>query len=147
MKKYLIAIALIFSSATHAIAAETAFEITNGWVKPSMPGKNLTAAFFELKNNSTKVRELRAARSSIGVAELHNTVEENGVMKMRHMDLVELPAGETTLFKPKAKHIMLMKLPAPLKEGDEVVLTLEFDGNEKMDITLPVKAAPVARVF
>ena len=141
MKKYLIAIALLFFSATQTIAAGTNFEAVNGWVKPSMPGKNLTAAFFDLKNNSEKARVLRSVQSSLGVAEMHNTIEENGVMKMRHMDSVELPAGETVSFKPKAKHIMLVELPKPLKEGDEVTLTLQFDGDETLSVTMPVAAA------
>ncbi|MDX1974551.1 MAG: copper chaperone PCu(A)C [Rickettsiales bacterium] len=138
MKKSLIALALLLTSTSLAHAAD--IEISNGWVKPSMPGKNLTAAFFDLKNNSGKTKVLRSVQASEGVAEIHNTIEENGVMKMRHMDSVELPAGGSVSFKPRAKHIMLMELPQPLKEGDKVLLTLQFDGNESEKITLPVMA-------
>lgn len=138
MKHLVITIALLIASINPVLAEDAIFEVSKGWVKPTMPGKDLTAAFFELKNNTEKDSKLVAVESSIGTAEMHNTIEEYGVFKMRHMDFVELPANQTTVFRPRAKHIMLMNLPRKLKSGEEVTLVLHFENKSKLEVIFPV---------
>jgi copper(I)-binding protein len=142
MKKFALALVLCLFAIPNAKACDTTFEIRNAWVKPTMEGKNITAAFLDLKNTSDKPRKLTAVSSPAGVAEMHNTIMDNGVMKMRQMEFVEIPAGKTVNFKPKAMHIMLVDLKKPLKEGDKVKLSFYFDNDETANITLPVSAAP-----
>jgi hypothetical protein len=40
-------------------------------------------------------------------------------MKMRQVDAIDLPAGQTVELKPGGYHLMLMGLKAPLKDGDK----------------------------
>jgi copper(I)-binding protein len=61
----------------------------------------------------------------------------NGMMRMRKLDRVALPVGKTELTGDL--HIMLIDLKAPLKEGDQVALTLEFENSAKQTVTVPVK--------
>lgn len=108
-----------------------------------MAGKNLTAAFFDIKNTGDKAIKLREVSMPNGIAEIHNTVEENGVSKMRQVESVEIPAGQTINFKPRALHIMLTNLKKPLNEGEKVKLSLHFDNDETMNLTIPVSAKVV----
>ena len=57
-------------------------------------------------------------------AELHNTTMEEGVMKMRPVGRIELPAGKPVKLAPGGLHVMLIDLKQPLKPGDKVPLTL-----------------------
>ena len=61
------------------------------------------------------------------MAGLHETRQVDGVMKMQHVDGIDIPANGTLEMKPGGYHIMLMGLNAPLKEGDEIDLTLTFE--------------------
>jgi copper(I)-binding protein len=60
-------------------------------------------------------------------AELHQSVEENGVARMLPVDSLEIPAGGSVELKPGGYHIMLMGLKAPLKKGDVLMLQLKFE--------------------
>jgi len=141
MKQLLIAAIILFS--VHAVASDLTFEVSNAWAKPTIAGKNLTAAFFDLKNTGDKPIKLEGVSIQNGIAEIHNTIEENGISKMRQMDFVEIPAGQTINFKPRAMHIMLTNLKNPINEGDKVKLSLHFNNDEAMNITIPVSAKVV----
>lgn len=143
MKKILIALAFLAYTTNQALACDLTFEVTNAWAKPTIAGKNLTAAFFDLKNTGDKPIKLEQVSMPNGIAEIHNTVEENGVSKMRQMEFVEIPAGQTINFKPRAMHIMLTNIKKPLNEGEKVKLSLHFDNDETITITIPVSAKVV----
>ena len=65
-----------------------------------------------------------AETAAAGVTELHFMRMEDGVMRMRSLPSVELPAGETVQFKPGGLHVMLFELKQPLKAGEELDLVL-----------------------
>ncbi len=99
-----------------------------------------SAAFFVLHNDSHDARRLvRVDSSAAKTVELHNHINDNGVMKMRPVKDIEIPAmGEATL-KPGSYHVMLIDLKAPLKEGGSVPLTLVFDDGSVQKIDAPVR--------
>ena len=82
---------------------------------------------------------LVAARSPVSeVVELHTHREENGVMRMRQVEKIELPAGETITLKPGGLHVMLIGLKQPLELDTEIPVSLVFaDGSEK-SVMMPV---------
>ena len=60
-----------------------------------------------------------------GTAELHQTINENGVLRMRPVsDGMALPPGHAVTFAPGGLHVMLMDLKRPLTQGDVFPLTL-----------------------
>ena len=59
-------------------------------------------------------------------AVLHESKDQNGVMKMIMLDQLEIPAGTTVDILPGHLHIMLTGMKAPLKLGNHVALDLEF---------------------
>jgi periplasmic copper chaperone A len=65
--------------------------------------------------------------------------QENGMMMMRAVDSLPLPAGHAVSLG-SGDHLMLLGLKHPLKPGDNVPLklTIEFAGKRKQ--TIDVKA-------
>ena len=59
-------------------------------------------------------------------------------MKMEHVDGIDIPAHGTLLMKPGGYHIMLMGLTQPLKEGEEIELTLIFEKAGEVKVTAKV---------
>ena len=102
------------------------------------PAKN-GAAFLTVKNAGAEADRLIAAKSPVADrVELHTHLHENGVMKMRQVDAIDVPAsGEATL-EPGGNHVMLMGLKAPLKEGETFPLTLVFEkaGEVTVDVMI-----------
>ena len=75
-----------------------------------------------------------------GITEIHEMKMDGGVMKMRAISRLDLPAGKPVKLAPGGYHVMLMDLKQPLKKGDLVPLTLKFEGKDKAVETVEIKA-------
>ena len=114
------------------------FVIQNAWIQEMPPARRLTAAYLTIENLSGKDNALLAAKADVaGAVELHRAEMNNGMMRMRKLDRIALPAGKTDLTGDL--HIMLIDLKTPLKEGDQVALTLEFENGVRQTVLAPVK--------
>lgn len=98
------------------------------------------AVYFTVLNGlDSDVQLVSASSPAAHVVETHETVAENGVMKMIPLpEGYTVPAGEALALKPGGKHIMLIDLVEPLAPGDTVNLTVNFDNGESMELTVPV---------
>ena len=100
------------------------------------------AAYLSIHNPTSRPDRLIGARTDVAKhAKLHTHLHENGVMKMRPIDGVEVPAHGRAELKPGGDHLMLMGLSAPLKMGDNFSVTLVFE--EAGEISVMVKIGPV----
>ncbi len=94
----------------------------------AMPTAKTGAVYMTLMNQAAAADRLVAVTTGAATsAMLHQSVEENGVAKMLHVDSLEIPAGGSVEFKPGGYHIMLMGLKAPLKKGGMLMLQLKFE--------------------
>jgi protein SCO1/2 len=88
-----------------------------------------------------KTRKLVSASSPVTpVVEVHEMAMQDGVMRMRQVPALALPAGKTVELRPGGYHVMLLDLKQQVKEGDTVPLTLVFEGQDGKRETLEVKA-------
>lgn len=102
------------------------------------PARN-GAAFLTVKNAGVEADRLVGAKAPVADrVELHTHLHENGVMKMRQIEAVEVPAGGEAALQPGGDHVMLMGLKAPLKEGESFPLTLVFEkaGEVTVDVMI-----------
>ncbi|WP_421240775.1 copper chaperone PCu(A)C [Aeromonas enteropelogenes] len=114
-------------------------EAVDGYVRLLPPGTPNTAAFMVLKNDADQAVKLVAASSpAAGRAELHNHLHENGVMKMRQVESIEIPAKGEVVLKPGSLHIMLFEI-GTLSEQTPMPLTLTLDDGQQLALSLPVK--------
>jgi copper(I)-binding protein len=72
--------------------------------------------------------------------EIHSMSHENGMMKMRALDVFPLKARQEVALGSDGNHIMLIGLKKPLKEGDSVKLTLTLLFADKYKEKIEVKA-------
>ena len=115
--------------------------VSDGYVRATPPMGPNTAAFMVLTNEGTTARQLLAVRSAAAdKAELHTVLNQDGVMQMRQLEQgISLPAGASVVLQPGGMHIMLLGVNAPLTDGDEVSLELEWADGEHQSVMLPVK--------
>ena len=136
MKHLALALAL-FGVATLAQADVT---VSDPWVRGTVPAQRATGAFMRLQADQD-LRLVAASSPVAGVAEIHEMVMQDNVMKMRRVDGIALGKGKPLELKPGGYHVMLMDLKQPLKAGEQVPLTLTFEGAAKgKTITKQVQA-------
>jgi len=97
---------------------------------PSLAGVANGAAYLRGIQNKGRQpdRLLRASSPAAARVELHRMALDGGVMRMREVPAIELPAEKTTLLRHGGEyHLMLIDLKQPLKDGDRFDLTLNFE--------------------
>lgn len=105
----------------------------------AMSGVN-SAAFMVLKNNGKVDDRLVSAKSDVAQAvEIHLSEMKDGVMSMRQVDGVEIPAGGQAELKPGGYHIMLIGIKQNLNLGDVVPLQLTFENAGTVSVLAEVR--------
>ena len=118
-------------------SVEGGVEISSIYVQPPFPGRDVAAGFFSLTNNGEDDRLVSVSSSISENVEIHNHIEEDGVMKMRRIDGVDLPSGETVNFRPGSYHIMMFGANIP-EGAEEVSVTLNYENAEPVTMMVPV---------
>lgn len=104
------------------------------------PAQPNTAAFMVLENAGEQDLALvRAESEASRVVELHDHLMIDGMMRMREVERIDLPAGARIELKPGGLHVMLIGLPAPLQQGQKVPITLVFDDDSRVEIHARVR--------
>jgi copper(I)-binding protein len=116
-------------------------EISDIWARPSLGKQKNSAIYMNMLNKGSEEDQLIKAETDIaGKTVFHQSGEEDGVMKMIHVDQVSVPKNLTVQFKPKGLHVMLINLKQNLKEGDKFTLGLTFEKAGYTEIEVPVRA-------
>lgn len=142
MKSYLIMSLIALSSLSSQAMATVAddIKVEQAYVRAVPPNQPISAAFMVIENTDMNDHQLRAASSPAAqVVELHTHTQENGMMKMRQVPEINLPAGAQAILKPGGLHIMLINLTAPLSTDHKVPLTLQFEDGSQKQLELPVQ--------
>lgn len=124
-------------------AAKPAKNITveHCWVR-LLPSHLPSAGYFVIHNNNDEAVELLAAATpSYDEVMLHETVEEDGMAKMKMADSLSVPAQDSLSFKPGGLHAMFEQPTAALKVGDTMQMELLFDHAQKLRIECKVNPA------
>lgn len=109
------------------------------WARPAAAGAN-SAVYFTLDNPSTQDDTLlRAISEAAADVEIHQVSMEDDIMRMTPVDTVAIPAGGQVEFNPGGLHVMLVDLHQPLVEGQQILVTLEFENAGLVEIQAVVE--------
>ncbi|MDO6513645.1 MULTISPECIES: copper chaperone PCu(A)C [unclassified Neptuniibacter] len=123
-----------------AIHASADVTIENPYARAVPPGQMNSASFMVIHNTDSKAVSLLSASSSVAeTVELHNHINEDGIMKMRQVDQIKLPAEGKVSLQPGGYHVMLIGLKQDLVEGTEIDMTLTFSDGSNQQLMLPVQ--------
>ncbi|MGE8362983.1 copper chaperone PCu(A)C [Pseudomonas sp.] len=120
--------------------------IEHPWSRAMPPVAPTAAAYFVVHNKGQGADRLLSVQTPVaGKAELHEHVHADGVMKMQHVQTVDIPAGGEVKFEPMGYHVMLFNLKQQAKDGERFPLTLTFEKAGKVDVEVAVQSdAPAA---
>lgn len=135
-----VALSLLAGCSAHeSTPAEQASEvtITDQWAK-SAPDGSMTSVFGTVHNNgSSEARIVSATSPSARSVELHE-VTAGGLMRPKEGGVV-IPANGDHKLSPGGDHVMLMGLTAPLRPGQDVVITLAFQDGSTKPLTAQIR--------
>lgn len=118
--------------------------VRNAWVRGTTPTQKASGAFMSIV--SSEAASLISATSPIaGRVELHEMQTDGGMMRMRRVDKIDLPARKVVDLGPSGYHVMLMDLRQRLVEGAAVPVTLIVttpDGR-RSEVSVSVTVAPI----
>lgn len=114
--------------------------VSQAWSRATPGGVHTGGAYLQITASEAAGDNLVDARSDAAErVELHNHIHEDGVMKMRRVEAIEIPAGKTVALAPGGYHLMLMNLKQPLRAGDKLDLTLVFEKAGEVEVTATVE--------
>jgi copper(I)-binding protein len=142
LKIVVLGFAALLPLAAHAHdATSKGVTVTHPWARATPGGATVGAAFLEIRTDKNTSDRLIGVSSPVASrAEVHSSSMEGGVMKMRHLKEIDLKPGESHVLKPMGEHIMLFNLKHPLKEGDLVDLTLNFEKAGPIAVKAPIES-------
>ncbi len=116
--------------------------ISQAWGRATPNGAKIGGGYLTIENRGGAPDKLIGVSGDIaGKIEVHEMAMNDGVMKMRPLDKgLAIEPGKTVKLAPGGYHLMMMDLKNPLKQGDRVPVTLEFEKAGKVQVTLDVQA-------
>lgn len=133
---------VLLATAGLAGAAQAQVQVQGAWVRGMVAEQRATGAYLRI-TSQTPAKLVGVKTPAAGTVEIHQTKMEGGVMRMRRVEAIDLPAGEPVELKPGGYHVMLMQVARPLKEGETVPLTLIIESKngrqEEVLVQAPVK--------
>ena len=145
MIKLFLAATILLTTSLAAIAHEEKSEtlsISHPWSRATAPSQKVGAVFMEISTrNGAPDRLIGGSSPDAERVEIHNHVMDGGMMRMRRIDGVDIPAEGSVELAPGGYHVMLLGLTAPLFEETVIPLTLVFEKAGAVEIEAVVEAA------
>ncbi len=113
--------------------------VSDAWVRTPPLADQPSAAYLVIQNNGATDKLLSVTSDVAQMIELHQSTESGGMMSMSPVPNIPIPANGKVELKPGGFHMMLMNLTRPLKTGDRVQFTLNFETAGKILVTADVR--------
>ncbi len=120
-------------------------EVSEAWSPETPPGASVGAGYMTIRNGTGTDDVVTAMESPVaGSVEAHTMTMDDGMMRMRKVENLEVPAGGTVVLEPGEMHLMLIDLKHPLVAGSRYPLTLTFKvaGKVQADVEVRGSGAP-----
>ena len=69
-------------------------EVFDAWARATMPGQKVAGVYMQLRSD-VQARLVGVRSDAARTAEVHQMSHEGGVMRMRRLESLDLPAGKT----------------------------------------------------
>ena len=113
--------------------------ISEAWARETPPGKSMTAAYGRLQNFGDQALLVTGVSAEVAAhSSLHETRIERDRTTMRPVSNLTIAPGEEVELAPGGMHVMLMKLDAPLVEGESIDICFKLENNEDMCSAFPI---------
>ena len=115
--------------------------ISQAWSRATPNGAKIAGGYLTIENRGAAPDRLIGGSGDIaGKVEVHEMSMNNGVMTMRPLDKgLAIEPGKTVKLAPGGYHLMMFDLKGPLKQGEKVPVTLQFEKAGNVNLSLDVQ--------
>jgi copper(I)-binding protein len=137
-------IVLLAAFAASAVLAHNhekgAIQVHHPWSRATPPGATVAAGYMEIRNRGKEPdRLLGATTPAAQRVELHISVQDGDVARMRQVKSYEIAPRERYVLRPGGAHLMLVDIAQPLKKGERVKMKLRFERAGELEVELEVQ--------
>ena len=117
-------------------------QVRHPWSRATPPGAVTAAGYMEIRNSGRETDRLTGASTPAAErVELHITVREGDVVRMREVPYLEVPARQRLALRPGGPHFMIVGLKKPFERGERVPLNLRFERAGELQVLIEVQAS------
>ena len=139
MKKISILFAVLLAATASAQDPKVGtISIGHPWARATPGAVKNSAAFMVFDNKGSADKLIGVTGDIAKDIQIHSMITEAGVMKMREIKSLDIPANGKAELKPGGFHVMLIGLKDGLKEGATLPLKLTFE--KAGEVTVQVTA-------
>jgi copper(I)-binding protein len=132
MKRLVLCLVLFIGACSSDTAPLTISDVV---IRKPVPGMQMSAGYFNMTNHTSETVVITTVTSpQFDSVEMHETVIEDSVARMRGLGDLVLAPGSSVEFQPGGKHLMLMR---PIEDLTSV--TLDFHAGD--DVVLSINVA------
>ena len=140
-KFWMVVMSLIVMTMANAQTKVGNLQIIKPSARATAPGQSISSAYLTIENKGTSADRLVAVSfARAKEVQLHEMKMDGDKMMMRQITSVEIPANGIVELKPGGNHLMLMGLDSPIKDGEQLKMTLQFEKAGKVDVVFPSQA-------
>jgi copper(I)-binding protein len=140
-KFWMVVMSLIVMTMANAQTKVGNLQIIKPSERATAPGQSISSAYLTIENKGTSADRLVAVSfARAKEVQLHEMKMDGDKMMMRQITSVEIPANGIVELKPGGNHLMLMGLDSPIKDGEQLKMTLQFEKAGKVDVVFPSQA-------
>jgi len=128
-----------------ALQADEVLDIDDAWVAEAPPVAPVMGGYMKIENETDKpISIIRASCPDFETVEIHEMSMSGGMMKMREIEKLVVPADGKVELKPGGYHLMLIKPKQPFKKGDSMTVTLHMADGKSQAVKMKVKERPAS---
>lgn len=133
LSKFLAALTILFAPLALASCADPKpLYVDQAWVRLSANPDSPSAGYFIVHGGPEPVKLLAVTTPAAQRLELHESIDQNGVMKMQPIVTVDIPAKTDVAFAPGGKHMMLWGINEGMKKEGKLPLTFIFSNGDRI---------------
>ena len=137
----LVALCLLVSFAP--VQADEVVNIDDAWVAEAPPVAPVMGGYMKIENETDKTISITSASCpDFEKVEIHEMSMSGGMMKMRQIEKLDVPANGKVELQPGGYHLMLIKPKQPFKKGDTLTVTLHTAAGQSQAVIMEVKERP-----
>ena len=101
-------------------------KVESAWIREAPSNATSLAGYAVLSNGGARSITIVSAQSAaFSSVEMHESLTENGMAKMRGIDKLEIAAKAKVEFAPSGKHFMMINPKPGLRSGDAVAVKIK----------------------
>jgi copper(I)-binding protein len=137
----LVALCLLVSFAT--VQADEILDIDDAWIAEAPPVAPVMGGYMKIENKTDKLISITSASCpDFEKVEIHEMSMSGGMMKMRQIEKLDVPANGKVELQPGGYHLMLINPKQPFKKGDTLTVTLHTADGQSKAVIMEVKERP-----